>query len=81
MVKAGGKLDKAEILPASTDSRYVRKEGIVAFGFSPMANTPVLLHDHNEVCVSTFLGKIQDSHFTLFSGLVDTCNESVKAPN
>lgn len=56
VVKAGGKLDKPEIFPASTDARYVRKEGIIAFGFSPMANTPVLLHDHNEVSMSTFLG-------------------------
>lgn len=48
VAKAGGKLNKVEIFPAATDSRYVRQEGIVAFGFSPMANTPVLLHDHNE---------------------------------
>ncbi|KAG0583273.1 hypothetical protein M758_3G124100 [Ceratodon purpureus] len=48
VVKAGGKLSKPEIFPAATDSRYVRQEGIIAFGFSPMANTPILLHDHNE---------------------------------
>ena len=29
-------------------SRYIREVGIPAFGFSPMNNTPVLLHDHNE---------------------------------
>ena len=49
VAKAGGKMSKPEIFPAATDSRYVRQEGIVAFGFSPMANTPILLHDHNEV--------------------------------
>ena len=36
------------IFPAGTDSRYIREVGISAFGFSPMNNTPVLLHDHNE---------------------------------
>ncbi|KAF7101055.1 hypothetical protein CFC21_102455, partial [Triticum aestivum] len=46
--RAGGKLGKPEIFPASTDARYFREIGIPAFGFSPMANTPVLLHDHNE---------------------------------
>lgn len=36
------------IFPAGTDSRYIREVGIPAFGFSPMNNTKVLLHDHNE---------------------------------
>ena len=48
--KANGKLSKPEIFPASTDARFFRELGLPAFGFSPMANTPVLLHDHNEVC-------------------------------
>ncbi|CAK8570768.1 unnamed protein product [Lathyrus sativus] len=46
--EAGGKLGKPEIFPASTDARYFRNLGLPAIGFSPMANTPVLLHDHNE---------------------------------
>uniref|UniRef100_A0A0E0CEQ0 N-acyl-L-amino-acid amidohydrolase n=1 Tax=Oryza meridionalis TaxID=40149 RepID=A0A0E0CEQ0_9ORYZ len=46
--RAGGKLGKPEIFPASTDARYFRVLGIPAFGFSPMTNTPILLHDHNE---------------------------------
>lgn len=37
-----------EIFPASTDSRFLRELGIPALGFSPMRNTPILLHDHNE---------------------------------
>jgi aminoacylase len=49
--KAGGKLGKPEVFPASTDARYFRKVGIPALGFSPIENTPVLLHDHNEVCL------------------------------
>jgi len=36
------------IFPAATDSRYVRRAGVPAFGFSPMRRTPSLLHDHNE---------------------------------
>lgn len=39
---------KVEIFPAATDSRYLREMGYPAIGFSPMNNTPVLLHDHNE---------------------------------
>ena len=29
-------------------SRFLRELGIPAIGFSPMPNTPTLLHDHNE---------------------------------
>jgi len=39
---------RPQIFPAGTDSRYLRELGIPALGFSPMPNTPVLLHDHNE---------------------------------
>ncbi|KAK4875016.1 hypothetical protein RN001_011438 [Aquatica leii] len=49
-----------EIFPAGTDCRYVRGVGIPALGFSPMCNTPVLLHDHNEYLnVNTFLRGIE----------------------
>lgn len=36
------------VFPAGTDSRYLRTIGYPAIGFSPIINTPVLLHDHNE---------------------------------
>ncbi|XP_012686614.2 aminoacylase-1A isoform X1 [Clupea harengus] len=39
---------KKEIFPAATDSRFIRAVGLPAIGFSPMNNTPILLHDHNE---------------------------------
>uniref|UniRef100_A0A6I8PNG7 N-acyl-aliphatic-L-amino acid amidohydrolase n=1 Tax=Ornithorhynchus anatinus TaxID=9258 RepID=A0A6I8PNG7_ORNAN len=39
---------KPEIFPAATDSRYLRAKGVPALGFSPMNQTPILLHDHNE---------------------------------
>jgi len=48
IMATGGKLRKPEILASTTDARFVREQGIPAFGFSPMANTPILLHDHNE---------------------------------
>jgi len=37
-----------EIFIAATDSRYIRAHGYKSIGFSPMINTPILLHDHNE---------------------------------
>ncbi|XP_029455365.1 aminoacylase-1 isoform X2 [Rhinatrema bivittatum] len=37
-----------EIFPAATDSRFLRAAGFPAIGFSPMNQTPILLHDHNE---------------------------------
>lgn len=45
----GEKLAKPEILASTTDARYIRQLGIPVLGFSPMKNTPILLHDHNEV--------------------------------
>ncbi|KAL0840110.1 hypothetical protein ABMA28_015418 [Loxostege sticticalis] len=36
------------ICPGATDARYVRKQGIPAIGFSPIVNTPRLLHAHDE---------------------------------
>lgn len=39
---------KPAIFPGGTDSRYVRGVGLPALGFSPMIQTPVLLHDHDE---------------------------------
>jgi aminoacylase len=59
IIFAGGKLSKPEILSSTTDSRFVRQLGIPALGFSPMINTPILLHDNNEVTdpglISNFL--------------------------
>lgn len=49
--KGVGRLNRKvipEIFPAATDSRFLRKLGIPAIGFSPMSNSPILLHEHNE---------------------------------
>ncbi|XP_068718349.1 aminoacylase-1-like [Montipora capricornis] len=45
--KMGLKIEK-DIFPAGTDSRFLRQLGYPAIGFSPMNNTPILLHDHDE---------------------------------
>lgn len=37
-----------EVFPAATDGRFFRKAKVPVFGFSPIRNTPILLHDHNE---------------------------------
>ncbi|XP_072952998.1 uncharacterized protein [Typha angustifolia] len=48
VIASGGKLARPEILSSTTDARFMREMGIPTLGFSPMANTPILLHDHNE---------------------------------
>uniref|UniRef100_A0A1Q3FMK3 N-acyl-aliphatic-L-amino acid amidohydrolase n=1 Tax=Culex tarsalis TaxID=7177 RepID=A0A1Q3FMK3_CULTA len=39
---------RTQTMPGNTDILFVRAMGIPAVGFSPMNNTPVLLHDHDE---------------------------------
>ncbi|XP_048518892.1 aminoacylase-1 isoform X1 [Dendroctonus ponderosae] len=39
---------RPQIFPGGTDCRFVRSVGVPALGFSPMKNTPILLHDHDE---------------------------------
>lgn len=47
---------ETEIFPAATDSRFLRQVGIPAIGFSPMKQTEILLHEHNEsLSKATFL--------------------------
>lgn len=51
---------KPQIFTGGTDSRYIRQLGLSAIGFSPMNNTPVLLHDNDEyIGVDTFLKGIE----------------------
>ncbi|CAB4266957.1 unnamed protein product [Prunus armeniaca] len=75
IASAGGKLAKPEILASTTDARYMRQQGIPALGFSPMTNTPILLHDHNEFLKDTvFLKgiKVYESVISALSSLVET---------
>ncbi len=37
-----------EIFPAATDSRFLRALGYKAFGFSPMRNIAIMLHENDE---------------------------------
>lgn len=37
-----------DVFPAGTDGRYIRRAGVPCIGFSPIRNTPVLLHDNDE---------------------------------
>ncbi|KAJ7959118.1 aminoacylase-1-like [Quillaja saponaria] len=75
--RAGEKLSKPEILPSTTDARFLRQMGIPVLGFSPMKNTPILLHDHNEHLQDTvYLNGIEVYEFvisslSLFAGASD----------
>ena len=57
MSAAGYAVNAPSIFPAATDSRWVRlMSGVPCLGFSPMRNTPILLHDHDEyLSVDSFL--------------------------
>lgn len=72
--KAGGKLEAPMIRPSATDSRFIRNLGTPAFGFSPMAHTPSLLHAHNEFLnAHEYLKgiKVYSEIIKAFSGHVD----------
>ncbi|CAH2075524.1 unnamed protein product, partial [Iphiclides podalirius] len=56
------------ICPGVTDARYVRLRGIPVIGFSPLLNTPLLLHAHNERV-----------HVDEFKRGIDVMEEVVKA--
>lgn len=50
----------ARVFPGGTDSSYLREIGIPCLGFSPINNTPILLHDHDEFLnTSVFLRGIE----------------------
>lgn len=65
----GGKLAKPEILASTTDARYIRTLGIPLLGFSPMINTPILLHDHNEFLKDTVFLKGIEVYESVISAL------------
>uniref|UniRef100_A0A2S2PKJ6 N-acyl-aliphatic-L-amino acid amidohydrolase n=1 Tax=Schizaphis graminum TaxID=13262 RepID=A0A2S2PKJ6_SCHGA len=60
---------KTYVFPGATDSRYIREIGIPALGFSPINNTPILLHDHDEFLnEKTFLDGI-DIYYNIIKSL------------
>lgn len=69
ITSAGEKLSRPEILASTTDARYIRQKGIPVLGFSPMKNTPILLHDHNEHLRDTVYMKGIQVYESLISSL------------
>ncbi|OIW02426.1 hypothetical protein TanjilG_05019 [Lupinus angustifolius] len=69
ITSAGEKLSKPEILASTTDARFIRRKGIPVLGFSPMKNTPILLHDHNEHLQETVYLKGIEVYESLISSL------------
>ncbi|KAJ8952137.1 hypothetical protein NQ318_018473 [Aromia moschata] len=66
---------KPQVFPGGTDSRYVRSLGLPAIGFSPINNTPVLLHDHDEYLDelnSIYVGEKRMEFKIMFLGGADT---------
>eukprot|EP00531_Pseudo-nitzschia_arenysensis_P007307 CAMPEP_0116121708 /NCGR_PEP_ID=MMETSP0329-20121206/3838_1 /TAXON_ID=697910 /ORGANISM="Pseudo-nitzschia arenysensis, Strain B593" /LENGTH=447 /DNA_ID=CAMNT_0003615533 /DNA_START=139 /DNA_END=1482 /DNA_ORIENTATION=- len=57
-----------QVFPAATDSRFLRALGIRALGFSPMRNTEIMLHEHDEyILEDNFLEGIQ-----IYVGLIQS---------
>lgn len=59
------------VFPAATDCRYLREVNIPALGFSPMNNTPILLHDHNEFLNEKVFLRGIDIYCTIIAALAD----------
>ncbi|KAE8704403.1 Peptidase M20/M25/M40 family protein isoform 2 [Hibiscus syriacus] len=73
---AGGKLSRPEILASTTDARFMRQRGIPTLGFSPMTNTPILLHDHNEFLKDTMYLRGIEVYESVISSLSSFKGES-----
>lgn len=58
-----------QIFPAGTDSRFLRKLGIPVLGFSPMKNSEILLHEHNEMLHRDVFLEGIDVYVNLFTDL------------
>lgn len=58
-----------EVFPAGTDSRFLRELQIPALGFSPMKNSPILLHEHNEF-LSLLVSEIFSFSFPIWIGML-----------
>ncbi|XP_065213068.1 aminoacylase-1A-like [Planococcus citri] len=55
--------------PGASDNRYIRELGIPAIGFSPINNTPVLLHDNNEFLNEKVFLRGIEIYYNLIKGL------------
>jgi len=63
---------ETEIFPAGTDSCYLRNNNIPAIGFSPINDTPILLHDHNEFLNEKIFLRGIDIYYELIQNLAKT---------
>jgi len=63
---------ECEIFPAGTDSCFLRNINIPAIGFSPINNTPILLHDHNEFLNEKIFLRGIDIYCELIQNLANT---------
>ncbi|KAL5558385.1 hypothetical protein UlMin_034596 [Ulmus minor] len=77
----GGTLNEPEILQSTTDARYVRRFGIPVLAFSPMANTPILLHEHNEFLKDTVYLKGIEVYESVIRSLSNFQQESINTGN
>ncbi|KAG6551729.1 hypothetical protein Mapa_006818 [Marchantia paleacea] len=71
VIQSGGKLHNPETRTGASDCRFSRRKGIPAFGFSPMSNTPNLMHAHDEFLnVKEYLKgiKVYEEIIKAFSG-------------
>ncbi|BBN12274.1 aminoacylase [Marchantia polymorpha subsp. ruderalis] len=71
ITQSGGKLHIPETRTGASDCRFSRRKGIPAFGFSPMSNTPNLMHAHDEFLnVEEYLKgiKVYEEIIKAFSG-------------
>lgn len=87
VAKVDGKLGTPEIFPSATDARFVRAAGLPAFGFSPISDTPILLHEHNEVgllCqpfarlfsrLNCVRGGFRTQKEVIFNAIMNACNK------
>jgi len=64
-----------QVFPAATDSRFLRALGIRALGFSPMRNTEIMLHEHDEyILEDNFLEGIE-----IYVGLIRSLGSHSKS--
>lgn len=61
-----------QVFPAGTDAAYLRHAGIGAIGFSPMNNTPALLHDHDEFLQADIYLKGIEIYKTIISNIANS---------
>ncbi|KAJ3362436.1 adenylate cyclase [Allomyces javanicus] len=78
--KARGVALDPTVFPAATDSRYVRRARVPALGISPMRNTPVLLHCHDEYLDESMFLEGLEFYTALLPRLDDVADPTAEDP-